>query len=105
MSNALSIELMTPGALEAEAGQAKLIQGPRGEPGPAYVPSVANGVLSWTNDAGLDNPEPADISGPQGPKGDTGAQGPKGETGADGGYYAPSLDGEGNPSCTPSFFF
>ena len=102
MSNALSIELMTPGALEAEAGQAKLVQGPRGEPGPAYVPSVANGVLSWTNDAGLENPEPADISGPAGPKGDTGAPGPKGETGADGGYYAPSLDGEGNLSWTPS---
>ena len=102
MSNALSIELMTPGALEAEAGQAKLVQGPRGEPGPAYVPSVANGVLSWTNDAGLENPEPADISGPAGPKGDTGAPGPKGENGADGGYYAPSLDGEGNLSWTPS---
>lgn len=34
--------------------------------------------------------------GPKGDKGDTGAQGPAGADGEDGGYYAPSIDSDGN---------
>ena len=38
-----------------------------------YVPHVSEeGVVSWTNDQGLPNPEPIDITGPRGEKGDTG---------------------------------
>lgn len=83
----LSVELFDAGRLEADAGSARLVQGPKGDPGAVYVPSVAGGVLSWTNDAGLENPVPADISGPagpQGPKGDTGEAGPQGPTGPQG---------------------
>lgn len=47
------------------------LEGPPGPPGPAgeaiFIPSVsADGVLSWTNTAGLPNPDPIDLSGPAG---------------------------------------
>ena len=56
-----------------------------------FVPSVSTeGVLSWTNKAGLDNPASVNIKGAKGDKGDTGAQGiqgvkgDKGDTGEQG---------------------
>ena len=56
-----------------------------------FVPSVSSdGVLSWTNRAGLANPASVNIKGAKGDKGDTGAQGiqgvkgDKGDTGATG---------------------
>lgn len=56
--------------------------------GYTFMPSVSSeGVISWTNDGGLANPDPVNIKGPQGatgPKGDTGEQGPKGDTGSQG---------------------
>lgn len=62
-----------------------------GGSGGIFVPSLSeDGVLSWTNNAGLPNPEPVSILGPAGkdgapgPKGDTGAQGIQGTPGADG---------------------
>ncbi len=61
------------------------LKGDTGESGATYTPSVdEDGLLSWANDKGLENPEPVNIRGPQGPKGDagdTGPQGPKGDTG------------------------
>ena len=39
-----------------------------------YTPKVsADGVISWTNDQDLPNPDPIDLTGPQGVKGDTGS--------------------------------
>ena len=39
-----------------------------------YTPKVsADGVISWTNDQGLPNPDPIDLTGPRGEKGETGA--------------------------------
>lgn len=53
--------------------------GPKGDIGPYFTPAVsAEGILSWTNNGGLDNPANVDIKGPQGAKGDTGEQGPAG---------------------------
>ena len=56
-----------------------------------FIPDVTSeGTLSWTNKAGIENPESVNIRGPQGvqgiqgPKGDRGPQGlqgPKGDTG------------------------
>ena len=47
-----------------------------------YLPTVsADGLISWTNDLELDNPEPVNIMGPEGPAGAQGEQGPKGEDG------------------------
>ena len=37
------------------------------EQGPYFIPSVSdNGVISWTNNGGLANPDPKDITGPAG---------------------------------------
>src|SRR5699024_6660490 len=77
-------------------------QGPQGVPGdigPAgadgkngatFTPSVdPDGNLSWTNDSGLENPEPVNIKGP---KGDTGEKGDTGPTGQDGAQGAAGRD-------------
>lgn len=67
------------------------IQGPKGadglkgDTGPYFIPAVsAEGILSWSNNGGLDNPASVSIKGPQGEtgaKGDTGAQGDTGPAG------------------------
>ena len=64
------------------------IQGPKGadgakgDPGPYFTPTVsAEGIISWSNNGGLDNPASVSIKGPQGAKGDPGAQGAQGEQG------------------------
>lgn len=56
-----------------------------------YIPSVdADGVMTWTNKAGLANPAPVNVKGErgekgeQGVKGDTGAKGERGEQGPQG---------------------
>lgn len=47
--------------------------------GVTFTPHVsAAGVITWTNDGGLENPEPVNI---RGPKGDQGIKGDKGEKG------------------------
>lgn len=59
-----------------------------GENGATFTPSVsADGIISFTNDKGLENPDPVDIKGPQGPQGvpgQDGEQGPQGVPGNDG---------------------
>lgn len=58
------------------------LQGPQGD---VFTPTVsAEGVISWTNDGGLDNPEPVNIKGPrglQGEQGEPGVMGPPGPAG------------------------
>lgn len=45
-----------------------------------FVPTVdADGTLTWTNKAGLSNPDAVNIKGAKGDKGDPGPQGPKGD--------------------------
>ncbi len=91
--NVIEVELSSPNALEGDIGAAKLVQGPRGEPGAVFVPEVADGVISWTNDAGLPNPEPADIRGPQGEPGESPyeAAAAEGYTGTEADFYAALL--------------
>ena len=60
-------------------------QGPKGDTGDTGAPGLkgatftpavsAAGVLSWTNDGGLENPAAVNIIGPQGPQGTPGADG------------------------------
>lgn len=56
--------------------------------GATFTPNVdSSGVLSWTNDKDLPNPNPASVIGPAGPQGvagPTGPQGPQGPQGEDG---------------------
>lgn len=67
------------------------IEGKEGEAGATFTPSVSeDGVISWTNDGGLENPMPVNI---RGPKGDQGEQGPKGDKGDDGVSATHSWDG------------
>lgn len=43
------------------------IQGVKGDTGATYTPSVSQeGIISWTNNGELPNPDPIDITGPQG---------------------------------------
>ena len=80
-----------------------------GNDGATFIPFVSeDGVISWTNDGDLPNPEPVNIKGPIG---ETGPQGSPGEKGADG--YTPvkgvdyfdgkdGVDGkDGEPGKTP----
>ena len=61
------------------------IQGPKGDTGPYFTPTVsAEGIISWSNNGGLDNPASVNIKGPQGDtgaKGDPGIQGEQGPAG------------------------
>lgn len=61
--------------------------GADGKDGTTYTPAVSDGVLSWTNDGGLENPEPVDIRGPAGADGKDGRDGVDGKDGAAG--YTP----------------
>ena len=74
------------------------LKGDQGESGATYTPSVdEDGLLSWENDKGLENPEPVNIRGPQGPKGDTGDMGPQGPTGPQGETGAKGDTGDTGP--------
>ena len=55
-----------------------------------FIPSVDTaGNISWTNDAGLDNPPTSNIRGPQGIQGPQGEKGDKGEKGNPGSSGSP----------------
>lgn len=83
--------------------------------GTTFTPSVSDeGVLSWTNADGKDNPATVNIKGPKGDsgakgdkgdKGDTGAAGPQGLKGDKGDTGAAGPQGEkgdkGDPGATP----
>lgn len=58
------------------------IAGVAGEKGATFTPTVStDGLLSWNNDKGLNNPTPINLKGTKGDKGDKGDQGVKGDTG------------------------
>ena len=55
--------------------------GTSGQNGYTFTPSVSpDGIISWTNDGGLVNPEPVNIKGPAGPAGADGKAGVDGKT-------------------------
>ena len=66
-----------------------------GKNGATFIPAVSeSGVISWTNNKSLPNPDPVDIrgpQGPQGPQGETGATGPQGAKGDTGAVYTPMV--------------
>ena len=74
-------------------------QGGAGSTGATFTPSVSpDGVISWTNDKELPNPDPVNIKGPEGPAGPKGDTGPQGEPGQDGAPGEPGAQGpQGEP--------
>ena len=63
-----------------------------GDDGVTFTPHVSStGVLSWTNDGGLENPDPISLVGPAGTPG---------SSGADGVTFTPNVDANGNISWT-----
>ena len=64
-----------------------------------FIPSVnEQGVISWTNGAGLENPESVNITGPQGPRGLQGVKGEKGDTGPAGPQGVQGIQGIQGPA-------
>lgn len=107
LSNPSTINIKGPQGIQGIQGEQgpigeQGIQGQKGDTGPYFTPSVSTeGILSWTNTGGLDNPDSINIQGPQGepgPKGETGSQGEMGPIGATGPYFIPSVDSAGNLS-------
>ena len=86
--------------IRADATEQEIIvQRIKHTPGVTFTPTVsADGVISWTNDGGLENPEPVSIKGP---KGDTGAQGPAGPAGEQGPKGDPGEQGPAGPKGDP----
>ena len=82
-----------------DQGQLQGAPGEDGKDGVIFTPNVdEGGNLTWTNDGGLENPEPVNIRGPQGVQGETG---PQGEPGKDGATGSPGEDGENGATFTP----
>ena len=62
--------------------------------GTTFTPSVSDeGVLSWSNSDGKENPAAVNIKGPKGNPGDKGDKGDPGKNGADGSTGAAGADG------------
>ena len=69
------------GSLAGVAGK----DGADGKNGITFTPNIStDGVLSWTNDGGAQNPQPMSIIGPAGRDGADGKDGQNGRNGADG---------------------
>lgn len=67
-----------------------------GKQGVTFTPTVSpDGVISWSNDGGLPNPESVSIRGPQGGQGEKGDPGEKGNTGP---YFTPNVSQDGTIS-------
>lgn len=108
MPSVQSVSVTLPAGPQGEKGDTGE-QGLQGETGTAgangttFIPAVSeDGLISWTNDGGLENPDSVNIkgskgdTGPQGPKGDTGERGPQGiqgEVGPQGQQGAPGTAG------------
>lgn len=72
--------------------------GAKGATGTTFTPTVSSaGVLSWSNNGGLNNPTSVNIKGPQGERGATGAQGPQGVKGDAGTQGPRGLQGATGP--------
>lgn len=113
-ANAAILDFSIPQGIQGEQGiqgnpGPKGDTGPQGPAGPYFIPAVSQeGVLSWTNNGSLENPESVNIKGPQGDtgpqgpagaKGDQGDQGPQGPAGADG---ATGAQGPAGTTFTPA---
>lgn len=66
----------TPGQVIGAIEDVAANEGGGGGGGVTFTPDVsADGTLSWTNNGGLENPQPVNLTGPAGPTGADGAAG------------------------------
>ena len=66
----MSGSVSTPKSLSGNVGAKTINIGGKGDDGATFTPSVsADGIISWTNDKDLPNPEPVNIKGEKGDKG------------------------------------
>lgn len=65
-------------------GHVKGEDGAARDKGATFTPKIEDGMLSWTNDYNLPNPDPVSVIGPKGDKGETGDTGPEGPVGPEG---------------------
>ena len=81
----------------ANFGETQVVN--NGQSGATFTPSVSDdGILSWTNDRDLPNPEPVNIKGADGKDGAPGEKGEPGEPGKQGIQGIPGEKGEkGDP--------
>lgn len=85
------------GKLRGQTGAAGAA-GAKGANGTTFTPTVSSaGVLSWSNNGGLNNPTSVNIKGPQGERGTTGPQGPQGVKGDAGAQGPRGLQGATGP--------
>lgn len=63
-------EAISSAVVEFDSKNRLKIGNKQGDDGATFTPSVSkDGIISWTNNGGLENPEPVDITGPVGPQG------------------------------------
>lgn len=63
----MSGHVSTPKSLSGNVGAKTINIGGKGDDGATFTPSVsADGIISWTNDRDLPNPEPVNIKGKDG---------------------------------------
>lgn len=84
-------------SLDTDAQNVKLqiapLGGETGTDGATFYPDVSDdGMLSWSNDRGLPNPDPVNIMGPEGPAGPPGENGVNGNDGAPGKDNLPNVE-------------
>ena len=78
LANGLNVNVNIQPSTEPDAGHIEVNilptqSGEKGDDGATFRPAVSeNGILSWTNDKNLENPEPVNIKGPQGNPGNNG---------------------------------
>lgn len=68
----MSGSVSTPKSLSGNVGAKTINIGSKGDDGATFIPSVSpDGIISWTNDKELPNPEPVNIKGEHGDPGTT----------------------------------
>ena len=81
------------GQFNANFGETSVLHD--GQNGATFTPFVSSdGIISWTNDRGLQNPPPVNIKGDKGKKGDKGDTGANGKDGVNGKDGANGRDGK-----------
>lgn len=96
----MSGSVSTPKSLSGNVGAKTINIGGKGDDGATFIPFVsADGIISWTNDKELPNPEPVNIKGKDGKNGIDGENGYTPQKGID--YFDGQPGKDGADGYTP----